>query len=445
MVTLYLALGSNLGQRLANLQAAAGALAPQVQVLRASRVFQTPPWGFSDQPAFLNQVLEAQTELAPLDLLAHLKSVESNLGRQPTFRNGPRLIDLDILFYGDQVVDLPGLAIPHPRLAERAFVLVPLAELAPGLRHPILGASIGDLLRQVDRQGIMPLPFPLPWGSRTYVMGILNLTPDSFSGDGLLQRVNPLESALAQAWQFVEDGADILDLGGESTRPGARPVSEQEEADRVLPVLEALVKEGLPAILSVDTSRAAVAEAALKIAPVWINDVWALRSDLLLAQVAARSSAPVILMHNRSKPGSVELRDRLGGAYRGADYENLIEDVKRELLESVTMARQAGIPGENIILDPGIGFGKSVAQNLELINRLDEIRALGYPILLGPSRKSFIGYTLNLPPEERMEGTAAASVVGILRGADIIRVHDVKPLARAARMADSLTRSRTPA
>ncbi len=330
VVTVHLALGTNLGDRLANLQAAARALSPRVRLLRASRIYQTPPWGFTDQPAFLNQVLEARTDLPPLELLAYLKAIETTLGRQPTFRNGPRLIDLDILFYADQVIELPGLAVPHPRLAERAFVLVPLAELAPALRHPVLQTTISDLLSRVDCAGVMPLAFPLPWGSRTYVMGILNLTPDSFSGDGLLNQAGFVQAALAQARQAVADGADILDLGGESTRPGAQPVGAQEEIARVLPVLEAVVKEGLPVILSVDTCKAAVAEAALAIAPVWINDVWGLRADPRLAQVAARAGAPVVLMHNRSKPGSLELRDRLGAAYLGASYEDLLEDVKRE-------------------------------------------------------------------------------------------------------------------
>ena len=277
-------------------------------------------------------------------------------------------------------------------------------------------------------------------GRKTYIMGILNLTPDSFSGDGLLHRQDTLPQALEQARRFVAAGADILDIGGESTRPGAAEVGEEEELERVVPVIGALVSEDLDAVISVDTYKASVAQAALDAGAHWINDVWGLRADPRMAGVAARSGAPVILMHNRSKPGNARLQARLGGRYEGIEYADLIADVCRELMESVEIARTAGVRDEKIILDPGIGFGKSIAQNLELLNRLDEIRALGFPVLLGPSRKSFIGYTLNLPPDQRAEGTAAAVAVGIARGADIIRVHDVEMMVRVARMTDAIVR-----
>jgi dihydropteroate synthase len=210
--------------------------------------------------------------------------------------------------------------------------------------------------------------------------------------------------------------------------------------ERVLPVVRALSKEFPDALISIDTYKAAVAEEALKAGAHIVNDVWALRADPALAGMAAKYNAPVILMHNRSNPASVEVRAQLGNAYIGAEYEDLLADVKRELMESVNLARQAGIPEERIILDPGIGFGKTVAHNLELIRRLDEIRALGYPVLLGASRKSFIGFTLDLPPEQRVEGTAAAVCVGITRGADIIRVHDVEYMVRIAKMTDAIVR-----
>jgi len=285
-----------------------------------------------------------------------------------------------------------------------------------------------------------PLAYPFQWGSRTFVMGILNVTPDSFSGDGLLQQDEVIPFAIEQARRFVAAGADIIDIGGESTRPGAAQVSEAAELERVIPVVQALANEDIDAVLSVDTYKAAVAQAALKAGAHWINDVWGLRADPKMAETAAQSDVPLILMHNRSKPGNAELQARLGGRYVGVDYLDLISDVCRELLESVALALAAGVKDENIILDPGIGFGKTVDQNLELLNRLDEIRALGFPLLLGPSRKSFIGYTLNLPPDLRAEGTAASVAVGIARGADIIRVHDVEMMARVARMTDAIVR-----
>ncbi len=286
------------------------------------------------------------------------------------------------------------------------------------------------------------LTYPLNWGSRTYIMGILNVTPDSFSGDGLLARETSQKEAVEQARRFVQAGADILDVGGESTRPGAEVLDEGSEMERVLPVIHALKKARLDALLSVDTYKAAVAAEALKAGAHWINDVWALRADPQMAELIARRQCPVVLMHNRLRPGSEELRERLGGRYIGVQYNNLMEDVQKELLHSVNLALVAGVKTENIILDPGIGFGKTVEQSLELLNRLDEIRSLGYPVLVGPSRKSFIGYTLDLPPDQRVEGTAATVAVGIVRGADIIRVHDVQAMVRVARMADAIVRRR---
>lgn len=437
---IYLALGTNLGQRAAHLRAALAALPPKVKVRRVSPVYETEPWGYRDQPAFFNQVIEAETSLSPQDLLAYIKQLEEHLGRQPTFRYGPRLIDVDVLFYGDQVVDFENLSIPHPHLAERAFVLVPLADLVPDLVHPVLGVPVRDLLSKVDHAGIRPVMQTLPpFGTRTFVMGILNITPDSFSGDGILRGNSSVHAAVEQARRFIAAGADILDVGGESTRPGAQTVGEQEELDRVIPVIEALAKE-FEHTISVDTYKASVAEAALQAGADWINDVWGLRADAEIGAVAARHNAPVILMHNRMKPNTTELQERLGGRYVGVQYDDLLGDIQKELLESVALAHSAGISDDMIILDPGVGFGKTVEQNLELLDRLDEICALGYPVLLGPSRKSFIGYTLDLPPDQRVEGTAAAVSIGIDRGADIIRVHDVEMMARVARMTDAIVR-----
>ena len=292
----------------------------------------------------------------------------------------------------------------------------------------------------------------LTWGDRTLVMGILNLTPDSFSGDGLLSPARqtsppsfPLEMgiyreapALEQARRFLAAGADILDVGGESTRPGSQPVDAQEEMRRVVPIIRTIASEFPQALISIDTYKGVVAKVAFEAGACILNDVWGLRADPEMAALAARANAPVVLMHNRSTPANVEVRERLGNAYIGAEYQDLIEDVKNELMGSVQIARLAGIPDEHIILDPGIGFGKTVAQNLELINRLDEIRELGFPVLLGPSRKSFIGYTLDLPPEQRLEGTAAAVAVGITRGANIVRVHDVEYMLRVVHMTDAI-------
>ncbi len=225
-----------------------------------------------------------------------------------------------------------------------------------------------------------------------------------------------------------------------STRPGSQPVDARMEKQRVLPVIRAIAAGFPDALISIDTWKAEVAAEALAAGAGILNDVWGLRLDPQLAGVAAHANAPVILMHNRSKPANIEVRERLGKAYVGAEYDNLLEDVKRDLVDSVGIARSAGIPDEHILLDPGIGFGKTIQQNLELINRLDEIRSLGYPVMLGASRKSFIGFTLNLPPDQRLQGTAAAVAVGITRGADIVRVHDVEAMVQVARMTDAIVR-----
>ncbi len=280
------------------------------------------------------------------------------------------------------------------------------------------------------------------WGQRTYVMGIINATPDSFSGDGvaLASIEEATARAVAQGQRFLADGADILDVGGESTRPGSMPVPAEEELARVVPVIRALRAAVGAVTISVDTYRAAVAAAALDAGADWINDVWGLRMDPDMAPLAAARGCPVVIMHNRSKPKDVAQEQRLGGHYIGIHYEELMADIARELSEQMAIAITAGVRAEQIILDPGIGFGKTVAQNVELIDRLGELKALGRPLLIGPSRKSFIGYTLDLPPEERMEGTAAAVAIGIDRGADIVRVHDVRAIARVARMTDRIVR-----
>jgi len=288
----------------------------------------------------------------------------------------------------------------------------------------------------------------LTWGARTYIMAILNLTPDSFSGDGLAGdagggSARALDLAVDRAAQGIAEGADILDVGGESTRPGARPVGVDEELARVIPVIQAL-RTRFDAPISIDTYKAAVAAEALDAGADLVNDVWGLRADPDLAGLVARRGVPVILMHNRSQPADVAIAERVGGFYARAAYADLVADVRRELLLSVGIAQAAGIPEGRIILDPGIGFGKTPAQNLELLDRTDAIRTLGFPVLVGPSRKSFIGMTLDLPPEDRVEGTAAAVAVAITRGADLVRVHDVRQMARVARMTDAIVRRGPP-
>lgn len=269
------------------------------------------------------------------------------------------------------------------------------------------------------------------WGERTYVMGILNLSPDSFSGDG----ITSLAAAVAQAHRFAGQGADILDIGGESTRPGSSPITVDEEIRRVVPVIEQLASE-IPIPLSIDTYKVEVAQRALDAGATMINDQWGLKKDTHLARLAAGRGIPLVLMSNQRDKGGYD-----AGLKRDiACYDDLMTEVISSLKNSVQLALKLGVPQENIIVDPGIGFGKNWQQELEIIRRLGELQELGSPVLIGPSRKSFIGMVLDLPADERLEGTAAAIAIGIARGADMVRVHDVRQMVRVCRVSDAIVR-----
>ncbi len=263
-------------------------------------------------------------------------------------------------------------------------------------------------------------------GQRTLVMGILNVTPDSFSDGGQFAGT---EHALAHARRMLNEGADIIDVGGESTRPGAEPVPAEEEMRRVLPVIERL-HALCPAPISVDTCKAAVARAAVAAGARIINDIGGLTLDPEIARVAADTGATLILMHIRGTPRTMQ---------QEIHYDDVVADIVAFLRRQVQVAVDAGVPRERLIVDPGIGFGKRVEHNLEILRRLRELTALGLPILIGTSRKRFIGEVLGgLPPEQRVEGTAATVAVSILNGASIVRVHDVLPMVRVARMTDAI-------
>lgn len=254
----------------------------------------------------------------------------------------------------------------------------------------------------------------------TYVMGILNVTPDSFSDGG---KWNERDRALKHAEEMLAEGADMIDIGGESTRPGYTPVPEQEEIERTAPVIEAL-KQSFDVPVSIDTCKAKVALAAISAGADMVNDIWGLKQDGQMAGVIGKSGLPCCLMHNR----------------RDVNYKNFMEDVAEDLRESLRLAEAGGIAKEKIILDPGVGFAKDYRQNLEVIRRLEELRSLGFPLLLGCSRKSVIGLTLDLPAEERKEGTIVTTVFGVMAGRMFVRVHDVKENVRAVKMAEAVLR-----
>lgn len=261
----------------------------------------------------------------------------------------------------------------------------------------------------------------IDFSKETVVMGILNVTPDSFSDGG---RYSQTDAALRRATEMLKDGAKIIDIGGESTRPGHTPVSLEEELGRTIPIIEVLSRE-LDCAISIDTYKATVAEEAMKAGAHIINDVWGAKREPRIAEVANQYEAPIILMHNREQ-----------AIYQGNFGDELLADIE----ESITIARNAGVAEHNIWLDPGIGFAKDINENIEAMQSLDRLSALGYPVLLGTSKKSLIGKVLDLPIEERMEGTGATVCYGIEHGCHIVRVHDVKAIARMVRMMDVLTR-----
>jgi dihydropteroate synthase len=275
-------------------------------------------------------------------------------------------------------------------------------------------------------------PRTFTWGVRTFVMGILNITPDSFSGDGLAGPAGAgrtVDAAVAQARAMADDGADLLDVGGESTRPGHETVEVDEEIRRVVPVIEA-VHAALPDMaLSIDTTKPAVAAAAIDAGAHLVNDVWGVAPDDSMARLAAEREVPIVLMHNRGE----------------ARYAALMAEILGELEAAIERTTSAGVPRERILVDPGFGFGKTAEHNLALLRDLGSLRLLGRPILLGTSRKATLGKVLDLPADQRVEATLATTVLGIASGVDIVRVHDVRPNVRAARMADAVIRIPTPA
>lgn len=260
--------------------------------------------------------------------------------------------------------------------------------------------------------------YTLDFTNKTLIMGILNVTPDSFSDGG---KYNHLDHAVLHAQQMIADGADILDIGGESTRPGHERIPDEEEIGRVVPAIETISKE-IRVPISIDTYKSKVAKSAVDAGAAIINDIWGAKEDPEIADVAAETGVPIILMHNRN--------DR--------NYSNFIRDVLNDLYESITIAKKAGVSDEQIILDPGIGFAKDLRENLEMMRHLDTLVSLGYPVLLGTSKKSMIGGVLDLPVTERTEGTGATVCYGIQKGCQIVRIHDVKEMARMAKMMDAM-------
>ena len=435
MALVYIGAGSNQGNRQEYLRMAAQLLPPAVRILRTSELYLTEPWGYKPQPSFYNLVWEAETNLDPESLLKYFKEIEARIGRVKTLRYGPRVIDLDILLYDDCVYQSQSLTIPHAMMRSRRFVLQPLCDLIPMEVDPVTKKTWFELLQECPAAGVEKLEETLEterpvinWGLRSYVMGIVNLTPDSFSGDGLMNGQNVINGALRQCESFLENGADILDLGAESTRPGFETVPPEIEIMRLVPVLKEVRRRFPKALISVDSRKAEVVRAALDCGIDWINNTGD-SGDEDLDMLCAGSGKVTVAM--RTEPIRKTKEELL-------TPEKILERVRSQLLDRVNRLQKFGIKQGNLVLDPGIGFGSSASCDLEIVRQIRQISLLGYPLLIGPSRKSFLGTFLGRKPDERTAGTGAAICYAILNGCDVIRVHDVKFMKDIAVLSDRL-------
>ncbi|PWN90850.1 Dihydropteroate synthase [Acaromyces ingoldii] len=500
-----IALGSNLGDRFANLENAVRLLSENenCKLVDTSFLYETTPMYYEDQPKFLNAACRIATRLTPHQLLALTQSIETQLGRDKRGvpLKGPRMVDLDILFYDRLELSTSDLTLPHPGIPERDFVLRPLCDILPDYRHPQNSRTVSQLLSILthsegyvasDTRRVMNVPasraMTWSWGERTLIMGVINATPDSFSdgGDNL-----SAQAAVQTALSMVEEGADMLDVGGMSTSPAAPEVSAKEEEDRVVPVIAAIRAAGITVPVSIDTFRASVAEAAISAGANIINDVSAGLRDAKIFDVARNRAVPIVLMHMRGD--SQTMTSAANTSYHESD---VVGGVKRELEARMEAALRAGVRRWNVILDPGIGFAKDKDGNVELLRGLhgftsghiqsgsrassppppapvslpSEDAVVGregregegeqqsspsaldlaphaslahLPMLLGVSRKRFVGtLTGRKEPKDRIYGTAAACTAGILAGVDILRVHDVGQMCDVAKVADAIARRR---
>ncbi|KAG8461670.1 hypothetical protein KFE25_001288 [Diacronema lutheri] len=474
MRTVLIGLGANLGDRVGGIRAALRGLGEVGRVVATSSLVESPPWtppGWAGgpQPDYVNGACALETRASGAELLRAVKALEARLGRAPGERFGARPIDVDLLAFADGISTIEhdgdgdgarALSVPHERLHERLFVLQPLAEIAPEVRHPRLGKSVAQLHAELLARGAEPLPrvagvgraggahvraAPIVWrwGARSYVMGILNVTPDSFSDGGAL---GSLDDARRAAARMAADGADVLDVGGVSTRPGAASVGVDEELARVLPVVEALRADGLELPISIDTSSAAVARAAVLVGADMVNDVSAGGADGEMFSAIAQLGVPAVLMHSRGTPRTMGSLARYGdGADDGADAA-VVDAVADELAARARAARAAGVPSFDLVLDPGIGFAKQLAHNLALLRALPELRARlgGLPLLMGASRKRFIGELIGDAagsPAAREWGTAAVTAACV-PAVDVHRVHAVAPNRQVLAVADAIRRPR---
>ncbi|KAK8794685.1 hypothetical protein WA158_001666 [Blastocystis sp. Blastoise] len=435
----FLALGSNVGNRYQYILDAFEKIKSFSRIVHTAQIYETMPMLVTDQPKFLNTVCEIETSLSPLELLSKCKQVEKELDRKKTIRYGPREIDVDIVFYGSEKVRInpedegSSLVIPHPLCHQRMFVLKPMCDINKHFIHPVLHKEVQELLESLPVEDIYPISCldrknVHHWGKKTLVMGILNVTPDSFSDGG---KYNTIQNAINHAKEMIEAGVDIIDIGGESTRPGSDRISETEEINRVIPVIQQIKTfSDLP--ISVDTTRAVVAKAAIDAGAHIVNDISGGVMDNNMFKTVAELQCPYILMHMRGTPSTMN---------DFCNYKDVTFEVADFCNKQIEKAQEAGIYKFNIITDPGLGFAKNTEQNLMLLKELPRFLNLtdNLPTLIGPSRKRFVGAVTNVKEaSERVNGTIGTCCSAAMNKADIVRVHDVKAVKQAIQVIDAI-------
>lgn len=428
----YIAIGSNIEPRERHVATAINEIRKNFKIEKISNIYESKAWGVTDQGDFLNFCIEIKTDLNATDLLLKLQEIENKIGKIKRKHWGPREIDLDILFFNDEVIDDGNLKVPHPYIQERSFVLKPLKDIAPNFIHTKLNKTILELESKVDDSDLeiyKPIFRDLELVKDTLIMGIVNLTTDSFSNDGLLKNENYLNSLKEKVKEQLENGANIIDIGAESTKPGFKEVSQEDEEQIIVSAIKE-IRKNYNCTISVDTRNYKTAESAIKNGANIINFVSGINDEKMF-RVAASYDVPIVLMHNTSS-----LAKTNGEYFYDSSHKNVFVEVFKNLLELTNNAIKCGVSKEKIIIDPGIGFGKTVNENIELIRELHKLKELKLPILMGASRKSFIGKSLNLDVSERLEATIAVNTISQMYGAKILRVHDVKEASRASLITD---------
>ncbi|EGC32529.1 hypothetical protein DICPUDRAFT_155477 [Dictyostelium purpureum] len=457
----YLAFGSNMGDKYENIVKSFEILKEKVNILETSFMYESGAQYFLEQDSFFNCVCKGSTDLKPQELLVFIKSIEEKMGRDfKMFKNGPRIIDIDIIYYNSQILKIETLEIPHPLMWERDFVLIPLCDIAPNFMHPTLHITSNRMKMNLKPSSIQKIfrigKINWRWNKKTFIMGILNVTPDSFVDGG---KYDSVQKSLDQATKLITQGSDIIDIGGQSTYPGAAQITIQEEIDRVVPVIKK-IREKYPDIpISIDTYNHQVAKEAILAGCNLINDVSGAMKDPNMFLIAKEYKTPIILNHQQpttqylqQKQNEQNVNANTNQSSQKIDLSNpsVITTLNNFFKERIETATKLGLYRWQLILDPGLGFYKTYEQSIEIIKKGKDLISLGFPVLIGPSRKGFIAQTIakydessngEVPPpnsERRLYGTVACCCIAASWGVNIVRIHDINQIKDSLLISDSI-------